>query len=57
MTVGNAQLVLDLNDLESVHAFVRSAAVVVGPPVLRALVALHWPELLQKVKPPATKIH
>jgi hypothetical protein len=57
MTLGNAQLILDLNDLESVHAFVRSAVVVVGPPALHALVALHWPELLHKVKPPATKIH
>jgi hypothetical protein len=57
MSLGNAQLILDLNDLESVHAFVRSAVVVVGPPVLHALVALHWPELLHKVKPPATKVH
>lgn len=48
---------LDLNDLESVHAFVMNAVVVDGPPVLHAIVALHWPELLHKVKPPLAKLH
>ena len=51
------QMPLDLSDLESVHAFVTSAAIVDGPPTLHALVALHWPELLHKVKPPLEKMH
>lgn len=50
------QVPLDLSDLERVHAFVTSA-VMDGSPVLRALVALHWPELLHKVKPPLERMH
>ncbi len=54
---GVIQVPLDLNDLETVHAFVMSAVVVDGPPALHALVALHWPELLHKVKPSIEKMH
>jgi hypothetical protein len=48
---------LDLDDLDSVRDFVLRAAVVDGPPVLHAIVALHWPELLHKVKPPSERMH
>jgi len=51
------QVPLDLSDLDRVHAFVTSAVVVDEPPPLRALVALHWPELLHKVKPPIEEMH
>jgi hypothetical protein len=48
---------LNLDDLDSLRDFVLKAAVVDGPPVVHAIVALHWPELLHKVKPPAAKMH
>jgi hypothetical protein len=54
---GVIQVPLDLTELEKVHAFVTRSVVVDGPPALRALVALHWPELLHKVKPPLEQMH
>jgi hypothetical protein len=54
---GTIQAPLDLDDLDSIRDFLQRAAVVAGPPVLHAIVALHWPELLHKVKPPIEKMH
>ena len=45
------------NDLDEIYEFLVSAEVVEGPPEFREIVAKLWPELLHKVKPPASEMH
>ena len=45
------------NDMEAIHQLLLSNEVVDGPPALRTIVAIRWPELLHKVKPPYSEMH
>jgi hypothetical protein len=45
------------HDLDEIYDFLVSAEVVEGPPEFREIVAKLWPELLHKVKPPASEMH
>jgi hypothetical protein len=48
---------VDAEDLDKMYEFLVSAEVVEGPPGFRELVAVLWPELLHKVKPPFAEMH
>jgi hypothetical protein len=51
------QMPVKAEDIDSIREIIAKAALVDGPPALHAFVALHWPELLHKVKPPKSRMH
>jgi hypothetical protein len=50
-------VVVETGDLEEILDFLLDADVVEGAPELRDIVEELWPELLHKVKPPASQMH
>jgi hypothetical protein len=48
---------LDDDEIENIRVVLAENDVVTGPPLLRELVEVLWPEYLHKVKPPRELMH
>jgi hypothetical protein len=48
---------LDDDEIENIRVALAENDVVTGPPLLRELVEVLWPEYLHKVKPPRELMH